>query len=63
MAVNPIAREKAQCPTWVLLQAMQGCFAGSGEIEDGSVRIEDVVDVLSTLIDHVSARSLQGGQK
>lgn len=54
MALNPIARGKAQCPTWVLQQAVERCFRGSGEIEDGTMRIEDMIDVLATLIDHVS---------
>lgn len=54
MVLNPMSRQKTQCPTWVLQQAVQRCFEGSGEIEDGTIGIVDVVDILATLIDHVS---------
>jgi hypothetical protein len=54
---RPIAATKTHCPTWVLMEAMEVCFRGSGEIEDGTLRMEDVIDVLSTLIEHVSQSS------
>ena len=52
--LNPTAAAKSQCPTWVMLQATQQCFKGSGELEDGDVNMDDVVCALSSLIDHVS---------
>ena len=54
MRLNPTVAAKSQCPIWVMLQAAQQCFKGSGELEDGDVALEDVVCAFSSLIDHVS---------
>lgn len=48
-----------RCPTRVFVVAVQTAFRGSGEIEDGSTQLEDVICTLSTLIDHVSANNLR----
>jgi hypothetical protein len=56
MRLNPTAAAKSQCPIWVMLQAAQQCFKGSGELEDGDAVLEDVICAFSSLIDHVSRR-------
>ena len=53
-AVNPSVR-RDRCPTWVFLTAMTAAFKGSGEPEEGDIRIEDVICTLSSLIDQVSS--------
>lgn len=42
---------RGRCPTWVFLQATQLAFAGTGEAEDGDIVLEDIICVLSSLID------------
>ncbi|KAL1410580.1 hypothetical protein Q8F55_004593 [Vanrija albida] len=42
---------KNRVPTWVFTAAVARAFAGTGELEDGSVTLEDVICVLSSLID------------
>lgn len=41
------------CPTWVFEAAARAAFAGTGELEDGTIVIEDIISVLSSLIDQV----------
>ncbi|WVQ97325.1 hypothetical protein IAU59_004436 [Kwoniella sp. CBS 9459] len=43
---------KNRCPTWVFLSATHQTFVGSGEIEDGNVELEDIICVISSLVDH-----------
>ena len=50
---------RGRCPTWVFLQATQQAFAGSGEAEDGDIVLEDIICVLSSLIDQVSVVLVQ----
>ncbi|OCF33358.1 hypothetical protein I316_05100 [Kwoniella heveanensis BCC8398] len=42
---------KNRCPTWVFLSATHQTFSGSGEIEDGNVELEDIICVISSLVD------------
>ncbi|WVF70602.1 hypothetical protein IAT40_005394 [Kwoniella sp. CBS 6097] len=42
---------KNRCPTWVFLSATHQAFIGSGEIEDGNVELEDIICVISSLVD------------
>jgi hypothetical protein len=43
-----------RCPTWILTAAASKAFAGSGEVEDGTIGLEDVICVAASLIDQVS---------
>lgn len=45
---------KNRCPTWVFETAAKQAFAGTGELEDGTIELEDIICVLSSLIDQVS---------
>ncbi|KAL7420838.1 hypothetical protein Q5752_004791 [Cryptotrichosporon argae] len=49
-AADPAAPAN-RCPTWVFHAAAVAAFRGSGEAEDGALALEDVVSVLSSLID------------
>ncbi|KAK8865915.1 hypothetical protein IAR55_001063 [Kwoniella newhampshirensis] len=42
---------KNRCPTWIFFSAARRAFEGSGELEDGTITIEDIIVVLSSLID------------
>lgn len=42
-----------RCPTWVFVTAAQTAFAGSRELEEGTIVLEDIICVLSSLIDQV----------
>ncbi|ORX35961.1 hypothetical protein BD324DRAFT_629669 [Kockovaella imperatae] len=48
---------KNRCPTWVFLAASQRAFEGSNEVEVGNLAIEDIICVMSSLIDQVSRMS------
>lgn len=48
--INPAA-SKNRCPTDVFVAATARTFKGTGELEDGTVALEDVICVLSSLID------------
>ncbi|WVW82279.1 hypothetical protein I302_104285 [Kwoniella bestiolae CBS 10118] len=43
---------KNKCPTWVFVSSVYKTFLGSGGIEDGNVQLEDIICVISSLIDH-----------
>ncbi|WWC86234.1 uncharacterized protein L201_001107 [Kwoniella dendrophila CBS 6074] len=43
---------KNKCPTWIFISSVYKTFLGSGEIEDGSIELEDIICVISSLIDH-----------
>ncbi|WWC58748.1 uncharacterized protein I303_101292 [Kwoniella dejecticola CBS 10117] len=43
---------KNKCPTWIFVSATYRTFLGTGEIEDGTIELEDIICVLSSLIDH-----------
>lgn len=45
---------KNRCPTWVFTTAAARAFAGTGELEDGTIVIEDIICILSSLIDQVN---------
>jgi hypothetical protein len=51
-ATNPSA-PKNRCPTWVFLTAATKAFEGSGQLEDGTVSMEDIICVIASLIDQV----------
>lgn len=50
---------KHRAPTWVFLAAAQRAFAGSGELEDGTLALEDIVCTIASLIDQVSCFSFR----
>ncbi|WRT64128.1 uncharacterized protein IL334_001057 [Kwoniella shivajii] len=43
---------KNKCPTWIFISVMHKTFLGSGEVEDGNIELEDIICVISSLIDH-----------
>lgn len=47
---DPMAN-KGRCPTWIFIAAASQAFAGSGEIEDATIGIEDIIVIVSSLID------------
>lgn len=49
-ATNPSA-PKNRCPTWVFLAAANRAFEGTGEAEDGTFTMEDIVCIVASLID------------
>ena len=57
---NPDKGERGHCPTWVLKQAVELAFMGSGEVEEEQVGVDDIVCMIASLIDHVSL--LQSGE-
>ncbi|OWZ64837.1 hypothetical protein C366_05935 [Cryptococcus neoformans Tu401-1] len=48
--VDPMA-SKGRCPTWIFIAAASQAFAGSSEIEDATIEIEDIIVIVSSLID------------
>ncbi|WVO17900.1 hypothetical protein L204_105598 [Cryptococcus depauperatus] len=42
---------KNRCPTWIFVSAAAITFTGSGEIEDGTITIDDIIVVVASLID------------
>ena len=52
-SLNPAA-PKNRCPTWVFLTAASRAFAGSLEVEDGCLGLEDIICIVASLIDQVS---------
>jgi hypothetical protein len=54
--LNPSA-PKNRCPTSIFVTAASQAFRGSGEIEDGSITIEDIIVVIASLVDQVSETS------
>ncbi|RSH92915.1 hypothetical protein EHS25_008361 [Saitozyma podzolica] len=48
---NPDA-PRGRCPTWIFVSAATRAFAGSREIEDGTIGLEDIISLISSLIDH-----------
>ncbi|KAK6905691.1 hypothetical protein I203_106521 [Kwoniella mangroviensis CBS 8507] len=56
-SLDPTA-PKNKCPTWIFVSSVYRTFLGSGEIEDGQVELEDVICVLSSLIDHGLIRGI-----
>ncbi|WWD17899.1 hypothetical protein CI109_102344 [Kwoniella shandongensis] len=42
---------KNRCPTSIFISAAHQAFANSGELEDGSIGLEDIIVVISSLID------------
>lgn len=51
--VDPMA-SKGRCPTWIFIAAASQAFAGSSEIEDATMEIEDIIVIVSSLIDQAS---------
>lgn len=51
--VDPMA-SKGRCPTWIFIAAASQAFAGSSEIEDATIEIEDIIVIVSSLIDQAS---------
>lgn len=52
-----------RCPTSIFLQSIRQAFRGTGEIEDGTIELEDLIVIIASCIDHVSyflPRSEQG---
>jgi hypothetical protein len=47
------------CPTRVFVSATAAAFDGSGELEDGTITLVDIINVLCSLIDQVSERVLK----
>ena len=47
-----------RCPTGVFLQSIRQAFKGTGEIEDGSLELEDLIVIIASCIDHVSCSTL-----
>ncbi|WWC66245.1 uncharacterized protein I206_100146 [Kwoniella pini CBS 10737] len=43
---------KNKCPTWIFISAVHKTFLNTGEIEDGSIELEDIICIISSLIDH-----------
>ena len=54
---------KNRCPTWVFMAASQKMFEGSGEVEEGGIVIEDIICIMSSLIDQVSAKRLSSASE
>ncbi|WVQ85670.1 hypothetical protein IAT38_007836 [Cryptococcus sp. DSM 104549] len=50
-ALTPDDIPRAVCPTWVYVTAMSLVFAGSGEVEEGSIGVEDILTTVASLID------------
>lgn len=42
-----------RCPTWIFTNTVIQAFIGSGEVEEGAIGIEDIICVVSSLIDQV----------
>ena len=51
--VDPMA-SKGRCATWIFIAAASQAFAGSSEIEDATIEIEDIIVIVSSLIDQAS---------
>ncbi|TYJ56376.1 hypothetical protein B9479_002924 [Cryptococcus floricola] len=49
--LDPQARQNSRCPTWVFTVAAGQVFEGTGEVEDGTITIEDTIVILASLID------------
>ena len=51
-----------RCPTNIFLNAIRQAFKGTGEIEDGTIELEDLIVIVASCIDHVSSlvRTLKG---
>ncbi|WVR05884.1 hypothetical protein IAU60_002910 [Kwoniella sp. DSM 27419] len=49
-ALDPGATRN-RCPTWIFVSAAYKTFLGSGEIEEGAVDLEDIICVISSLVD------------
>ena len=60
-ATNPSA-PKNRCPTWVFLAAANRAFEGTGEAEDGTFTMEDIVCIVASLIDQVGESEGRGLQ-
>jgi hypothetical protein len=43
-----------RCPTHIFLNAIRQAFKGTGEIEDGTIELEDLIVIIASCIDHVS---------
>jgi hypothetical protein len=43
-----------RCPTSIFLQSIKQAFKGTGEIEDGTIELEDLIVIIASCIDHVS---------
>jgi hypothetical protein len=43
-----------RCPTNIFLNAIRQAFRGTGEIEDGTIELEDLIVIIASCIDHVS---------
>jgi len=43
-----------RCPTNIFLNAIRKAFQGTGEIEDGTIELEDLIVIIASCIDHVS---------
>jgi hypothetical protein len=44
-----------RCPTSIFLNAIRQAFKGTGEIEDGTIVLEDLIVIIASCIDHVSS--------
>jgi hypothetical protein len=42
-----------RCPTNIFLYAIRQAFMGTGEIEDGTIELEDLIVIIASCIDHV----------
>ena len=42
-----------RCPTTIFLNAIRQAFKGTGEIEDGTIELEDLIVIIASCIDHV----------
>jgi hypothetical protein len=42
-----------RCPTNIFLNAIRQAFEGTGEIEDGTIELEDLIVIIASCIDHV----------
>lgn len=43
-----------RCPTNIFLNTIRQAFRGTGEIEDGTIELEDLIVIIASCIDHVS---------
>lgn len=50
-----------RCPTSIFLQTIRKAFEGTGEIEDGTIELEDLIVIIASCIDHVSYSFLSLG--
>lgn len=50
-----------RCPTSIFLQTIRKAFEGTGEIEDGTIELEDLIVIIASCIDHVSHSFLSLG--